>query len=173
MEQIVLPKSKYLLYGFEKEGLHIIPPHGQPKRFRGDTLLWLLPADQAGEAVQYRCGTYAVQTTRRKTVVTFDSACQITCPAYTLHKKKPPRGGFSYYAASAFRRTYSRSLFKWKLCLHPVILLFSDPHREKTCADACDKQGNERGDQTDIEDACVRNIFIQPEVFRFDSIAGR
>ena len=74
MERIVFPKGKYLLYGFEQDGLHIIPPHGQPKRFRGDTLLWLLPADQAGEAVQYRCGTYAVQTTRRETVVTFDGA---------------------------------------------------------------------------------------------------
>ena len=74
MERIILPKGEYLLYGFEQEGLHIIPPHGQPKRFRGDTLLWLLPANQQGQSRQYRCGQYSVKTTRRETVVTFDSA---------------------------------------------------------------------------------------------------
>ena len=37
--------ENYLLYGFESKGNHIIPPHYQPKKFNGDTLLWLLPAD--------------------------------------------------------------------------------------------------------------------------------
>ena len=59
----------HLLYGFESAGNHIVPPHSQPKRFDGDTLLWLLPADpEQGSAWQISCGAYQVKN-RRATLV--------------------------------------------------------------------------------------------------------
>lgn len=58
--QLQVP-SDYLLYGFESQGNVIIPPHYQPKRFSGDTLLWLLPKDpEQGQALKLTCGHYAV-----------------------------------------------------------------------------------------------------------------
>jgi len=60
-DAIVLPGSEFLLYGFESEGNHIIPPHYQPKRFRGDGLLWVLPSDpEEGRAFRITCGRYRV-----------------------------------------------------------------------------------------------------------------
>ncbi|MCL2446971.1 MAG: hypothetical protein FWD06_09430 [Oscillospiraceae bacterium] len=51
-----------LLYGFESRGNVIIPPHYQPKKFSGDTLLWLLPKDpEQGQAVKISCGHYTVK----------------------------------------------------------------------------------------------------------------
>ena len=51
----------HLLYGFESRGNVIVPPHYQPKRFEGDTLLWLLPADpENGQALKITCGHYQV-----------------------------------------------------------------------------------------------------------------
>jgi len=65
--QVFIPKKearKCLLYGFESKGNIVIPPHYQPKRFAGDTLLWILPADpeeEAGAAWQLRGGAYQVR----------------------------------------------------------------------------------------------------------------
>ena len=58
---ITIPGKDYLLYGFESNGNVIVPPHYQPKRFAGDTLLWILPADpEQGKAVKITCGQYHV-----------------------------------------------------------------------------------------------------------------
>ena len=51
----------HLLYGFQSAGGHIIPPHYRPKKFSGDTLLWLLPADpEKGQTAKITCGAYQV-----------------------------------------------------------------------------------------------------------------
>ena len=55
--------------------------------------------------------------------------------------------------------------------IHTVTLL-SYPQSEEEGTDACDNQSDERRKQMDIENTRVRNFLIQPEVFRFDSIAG-
>ena len=63
--KILIPKAEkkdWLLFGFESQGCHIVPPHYQPARFAGDTLLWILPADPArGSAWQIRGGAYQVR----------------------------------------------------------------------------------------------------------------
>jgi len=65
--QVIIPRAearKCLLYGFESKGNVVIPPHYQPKRFDGDTLLWILPAnpdEEAGAAWQLRGGAYQVR----------------------------------------------------------------------------------------------------------------
>jgi len=54
--------NNYLLYGFESKGSFIIPPHYQPKKFGGDTLLWILPANpEMGNALQLHGGSYQVK----------------------------------------------------------------------------------------------------------------
>jgi len=59
--QVMVP-SDYLIYGFESRGNVIVPPHYQPKKFCGDTLLWLLPKDpDQGDAWQLRGGAYQVK----------------------------------------------------------------------------------------------------------------
>lgn len=73
MKTIIINKGEYLLYGFEKDGSHIIPPHYQPKKFSGDTILWLLPADKSGKSKKIDCGNYTVKTKRKEIVITFDS----------------------------------------------------------------------------------------------------
>jgi len=60
--EIIIPKEQYLLYGFESRGNVIIPPHYQPKKFSGDSLLWILPADpEKGSAFKITCGHYDVK----------------------------------------------------------------------------------------------------------------
>lgn len=49
MQKITFHKAEYQVYGFEKQGSHIIPPHYQPEQFTGDTLLWLLPSQDSGK----------------------------------------------------------------------------------------------------------------------------
>ena len=73
MKSTIINKGEYLLYGFEKDGSHIIPPHYQPKKFSGDTILWLLPADKSGKSKKIDCGSYTVKTKRKEIVITFDS----------------------------------------------------------------------------------------------------
>ena len=71
--------ENYLLYGFESKGNHIIPPHYQPKRFEGDTLLWLLPANpEQGCAWRINCGAYQVKDRR---VIFIGSYTKKECPA--------------------------------------------------------------------------------------------
>jgi len=64
-DAIVIPKAQandYLIYGFESRGCRIVPPHYQPKRFGGDTLLWILPADpEQGRSLQICGGAYQVK----------------------------------------------------------------------------------------------------------------
>lgn len=72
MEKIVFEKNDYLLYGFEECGNHVIPPHYQPKKFCGDTVLWLLPTDKTQKAKRLTIGAYTVKTGRKKVTVTFD-----------------------------------------------------------------------------------------------------
>lgn len=72
MNKTVFKKGEYLIYGFEKVGCHIIPPHYQPKKFSGDTVLWLLPADKTGRAKKIDCGNYTVKVKRKETVIAFD-----------------------------------------------------------------------------------------------------
>lgn len=52
-----------LIYGFESEGCHIIPPFRQPSHFSGDSILWILPAGKEGRSTKISCGKYRV--TRR------------------------------------------------------------------------------------------------------------
>jgi len=62
--QLNVPKDM-LIYGFESRGNVITPPHYQPKKFCGDTLLWLLPKDpDHGKAQKITCGHYAVKNGR-------------------------------------------------------------------------------------------------------------
>lgn len=53
--------ADYRVYGFEAQGNHVIPPHFQPEHFSGDTMLWLLPCEDAGEAYQIKTGPYEVE----------------------------------------------------------------------------------------------------------------
>lgn len=69
MKTISISKDKYLLYGFEADGCHIIPPHYQPKKFSGDTILWLLPADKKGKSKKIECGSYTVKAKRKETII--------------------------------------------------------------------------------------------------------
>ena len=59
-----LHKNEFIVYGYESEGRHIIPPHFQPKRFYGDTLLWILPknADE-GFSQKITCDKYKIVKT--------------------------------------------------------------------------------------------------------------
>jgi hypothetical protein len=67
MKTISISKNKYLIYGFEKEGCHIIPSHYQPKKFSGDTILWLLPVDKNDKSKKIECDSYTVKTKRKET----------------------------------------------------------------------------------------------------------
>lgn len=64
--------SNTLLYGFQSDGSHIIPPHFQPKRFSGDTILWLLPAQANGQSRKIVCKSYKVKKSRKGTQIDFD-----------------------------------------------------------------------------------------------------
>lgn len=72
MNVLHIDKEKYLLYAFEKDGSHIIPPHYQPKKFNGDTILWLLPIDKTGKSKKIDCGNYTVKVKRKEIIITFD-----------------------------------------------------------------------------------------------------
>ena len=69
MKTISISKDKYLLYGFEADGCHIIPPHYQPKKFSGDTILWLLPANKNGKSKKIECGNYTVKAKRKEIII--------------------------------------------------------------------------------------------------------
>lgn len=73
MNELIINKDVYLLYGFEKDGYHIIPPHYQPKKFNGNTVLWLLTIDKSGKSKKIDCGNYTVKTKRKEIVITFES----------------------------------------------------------------------------------------------------
>lgn len=73
MNKIVFPASEYKIFGFEKDGSHIIPPHYQPKNFSGDTILWLLPTDKNGNSRMIEGGNYTVKTRQGIVAVSFDS----------------------------------------------------------------------------------------------------
>lgn len=72
MSTITFDKDKYLIYGFEKEGSHIIPPHYQPKQFNGEGILWLLPRDKTGNSKMLECGAYSVKTGLKNVTITFE-----------------------------------------------------------------------------------------------------
>ena len=72
MKTIEINKNEYLIYGFEREGCHVVPPHFQPDNFGGDTLLWLLPRDKHGQSKKISCGEYSVHTEDDTAVITFD-----------------------------------------------------------------------------------------------------
>lgn len=67
MKTISISKNLYLIYGFEKEGCHIIPSYYQPKKFSGDTILWLLPVDKNDKSKKIECDSYTVKTKRKET----------------------------------------------------------------------------------------------------------
>ena len=73
MTKMILNKGVYLIYGFEKNGCHIIPPQYQPEKFNGDTVLWLLPVEKNGKSKKIDCGNYTVKAQRKETVITFYS----------------------------------------------------------------------------------------------------
>lgn len=87
--KITLPGGRYLLYGFESKGCHIIPPHYQPKKFPGDTLLWLLPLDpEQGSAYKLACGCYEV------------NGGEITFLGGYEKKEYPPRPACDFFGRS-------------------------------------------------------------------------
>ena len=57
--------SGYLIYGFIGEGQYIIPPHCQPRKFNGDTLLWILPVEGNEKSLMIQCEKYLVKTDRK------------------------------------------------------------------------------------------------------------
>lgn len=82
MKTISISKNKYLIYGFEKDGCHIIPPHYQPKKFSGDTFLWLLPVDRNDKSKKIECGSYTVKAKRKEIIIEFENI--------TAEKEYPP-----------------------------------------------------------------------------------
>lgn len=72
MSKIIFSANEYKIYGFEKEGSHIIPPHYQPKNFIGDSILWLLPVDKSKASRKIDCGNYTVKTRKDRVTVTFN-----------------------------------------------------------------------------------------------------
>jgi len=71
-QNAIMISEDYLLYGFESKDNHIVPPHYQPKKFEGDTLLWLLPADpEQGRAYKIACGQYCVKNKKISFIGTY------------------------------------------------------------------------------------------------------
>jgi len=64
---IIHKNDGFLLYGFESEGAHIIPPHFQPRTFAGDGLLWILPYRE-GVSYKIETGAYRVKRTWQGTL---------------------------------------------------------------------------------------------------------
>ena len=72
MGTVIIDKNEYLIYGFEREGSHIVPPHFQPETFCGDTMLWLLPRSKRGVSKKIGCGRYSVKTRVSAAEIEFD-----------------------------------------------------------------------------------------------------
>ena len=67
--------EKTLIYGFQKDGNYIVPPHYQPDKFSGDGIIWLLPVNDGSEkSLKITCGSYTVRRGKHKTVIAFDGA---------------------------------------------------------------------------------------------------
>ena len=79
---IVISKGAYHIYGFESKGNVIVPPHYQPKKFGGDTLLWLLPINpEQGKAYKITCGQYYVNGEKIKFVGAYEKEEYCARPA--------------------------------------------------------------------------------------------
>lgn len=65
--------EKILIYGFQTDGSHIIPPHYQPNKFSGDGILWLLPVDvRSNYSQKISCKGYTVKRSRKGIRIIFD-----------------------------------------------------------------------------------------------------
>lgn len=65
--------NEVLIYAFESNGNHIVPPHYQPKTFNGDSIIWLLPANEnSGFSQKITCEKYTVKKSFKKTVIYFN-----------------------------------------------------------------------------------------------------
>ncbi|MCC8023687.1 MAG: hypothetical protein LIO46_07960 [Clostridiales bacterium] len=71
-------RDDYLIYGFERAGNHVVPPHYQPKSFGGDTLLWLLPREEAGTAYCVHTGPYRVRRRRSRVTIEFEAGYTVS-----------------------------------------------------------------------------------------------
>lgn len=74
--EIRLGSNEYLIYGFQKEGSHVIPPHYQPDHFVGESILWILPQDKTGNARMLQGGKYSVEKAGGYIRVSFEEEYQ-------------------------------------------------------------------------------------------------
>lgn len=67
-------------YGFQSKGNYIISPHYQPKKFSGDSILWILPDSNSSEkALMIKCGKYSFKKSLfGEVLIIFDNEYKIS-----------------------------------------------------------------------------------------------
>lgn len=105
--------SGYHIYGFEPSGNHIISHHFQPKKFKGEKLLWILPEQDGGDnSIFVKCGKYEYIRKNDTATVTFDGGFEIT-----KYGARPPCDFFGNFIklnienGADFEKAYAR--FYW------------------------------------------------------------
>lgn len=65
--------ADYRVFGYLSEGKYVIPPHFQPKKFVGDTQLWLLSSDEKISSFRIIAKKYSVKRYRKYTEIILSS----------------------------------------------------------------------------------------------------
>ena len=78
LEERSIYSEGYILYGYESDSIHIIPPHIQPRKFNGDGILWILPLNCNDKAYMVKTGKYSVKNKKSYTTIEFKSSYEKT-----------------------------------------------------------------------------------------------
>ena len=119
MSELKLNRNEYMIYGFEKEGSHIIPPHFQKEKFSGDTILWIMPIDERKCARKIDCEKYRVKKDSSLITVSFDGEfSEKEYPAYPCCDFFGNEIELEIEGGKVFEKTLS--MFYWKNLLNQI-----------------------------------------------------
>ena len=111
--------KKYLVYGYEKKGAHIIPAHLQPFSFKGNTILWLMPVNEHESAVKIDCSAYEVKKEKGSIIIDFKGDIKETeYPAYPCCDFFGNEIKLDIEGGEVFEKALSR--FYWKNQLNQI-----------------------------------------------------
>lgn len=121
----------YNVYGYCADENRIIPPFRQPRKFMGDTLLWIMPSDALSQKHSYmiRCSNYTLCRYRKVTIIytgeytMTEYACRPLCD---IHGKT-----FSIDCPQASLLLHAYSVFYWDNILPEVAELTFMRHKKE------------------------------------------
>lgn len=112
--------KEILIYGFESDGNHIIPPHYQPKKFKGNQIIWLLPANDENQlSTKITGGEYRVKKNSKGLTITFEG--RHTEEVFSFRPKSDFFGkkfSFNMEGGDEFEKAYAR--FYWDNLLNQI-----------------------------------------------------